>query len=191
MALSKLSKTASGRPIGRKSIGRKCPGLRRCSVASAAPSMQNLCFQIFTMCGINQLSERCITMDGMVFCSSCDYAVDKTCRDSLRCRPDSIMCPRCHAVDLTDFYSYGSQTHKTRREAWEAGKLKGAPLPFPKSRQETHVLYDRDGRAIYSHPVNIDHWASPEVVEKIRAEVKRVLIDAAGGRYPGFTIQIN
>ena len=67
----------------------------------------------------------------LIFCSSCDYAMDKLERDSLRCRPDAVACPRCHAVNLTQFYSYGSQAHRDRRAAWERGEIKGAPLPFP------------------------------------------------------------
>ena len=67
----------------------------------------------------------------LIFCSSCDYVMDKLERDSLRCRPDAVTCPRCHAVNLTQFYSYGSQTHRDRRDAWERGGIKGAPLPFP------------------------------------------------------------
>jgi phage FluMu protein Com len=67
----------------------------------------------------------------LIFCSSCDYAMDKLDRDSLRCRPDAVTCPRCHAVNMTQFYSYGSQTHRDRRAAWERGEIKGAPLPFP------------------------------------------------------------
>ena len=70
----------------------------------------------------------------LIFCSSCDYVMDKLERDSLRCRPDAVTCPRCHAVNLTQFYSYGSQTHRDRRDAWERGEIKGAPLPFPKRR---------------------------------------------------------
>jgi len=66
----------------------------------------------------------------LIFCSSCDYAIDKLERDSLRCRPDAVTCPRCHAVNLTQFYSCGSQTHRDRRESWERGEINGAPLPL-------------------------------------------------------------
>jgi hypothetical protein len=32
---------------------------------------------------------------------------------------------------LSMFYSYGSQCHINRREAWERGEVTGAPLPVP------------------------------------------------------------
>lgn len=66
--------------------------------------------------------------DDFIFCSNCDYAITKEERDS------SVVvfyCPRCNMRDISDFYYYGSDTHKHRRTGFKLGHIKGSPLPFP------------------------------------------------------------
>jgi len=72
--------------------------------------------------------------DQLIFCSNCDYAMSEYARDQLRCRPDSIVCPRCKQTTLDRFYSLGSQKHTNRREAWERGEICGSPLQVPSQK---------------------------------------------------------
>ena len=68
---------------------------------------------------------------GLQFCAHCDYAISRIEMDSYRGDLDKTMCPRCGMCRLSMFYSYGSQCHINRREAWERGEVTGAPLPVP------------------------------------------------------------
>ena len=72
---------------------------------------------------------------GLKFCAHCDYAISRIEMDSYRGDLDKTMCQRCGMCRLNMFYSYGSQCHINRREAWERGEVTGAPLPVPNRRK--------------------------------------------------------
>ncbi len=73
---------------------------------------------------------------GLQFCAHCDYAISRIEMDSYRGDLDKTMCPRCGMCRLSMFYSYGSQCHINRREAWERGEIIGAPLPVPNTGKD-------------------------------------------------------
>ncbi len=75
-------------------------------------------------------------VSGLQFCAHCDYAISRIEMDSYRGDLDKTMCPRCGMCRLSMFYSYGSQCHINRREAWERGEVTGAPLPVPNATGE-------------------------------------------------------
>lgn len=62
----------------------------------------------------------------MRFCCSCDYAMSAAEIESARV---DFGCPRC-GKEISMFYSFGSFTHRERREAWERGEIFGAPMPL-------------------------------------------------------------
>ena len=81
---------------------------------------------------------------GLQFCAHCDYAISRIEMDSYRGDLDKTMCPRCGMCRLSMFYSYGSQCHINRREAWERGEAIGAPLPVPNAQAHFSEVSDSE-----------------------------------------------
>ena len=81
---------------------------------------------------------------GLKFCAHCDYAISRIEMDSYRGDLDKTMCPRCGMCRLSMFYSYGSQCHINRREAWERGEAIGAPLPVPNAQAHFSEVSDSE-----------------------------------------------
>jgi Zn-finger nucleic acid-binding protein len=96
-------------------------------------------------------------MEDAIFCPVCNFATTKIEREYMII---DLECPSCHSSNLSNFYSYGSTTHRINREDYEAGVyFKHQPLPFYSETLELYnvveVFYFDENNADVKHSVEV------------------------------------